>query len=114
MMVGYTHDSTTLWRIWDPEFKAVKAQSEVIFDEDRNAHVSCSQGNEIDIFEPPEEIEYIEEIDNGDRLLRAQNVEADGDGFLHSRIADNISRTDEGRVSGTHGNTDDISHASEH
>ncbi|KAF8525674.1 hypothetical protein BDD12DRAFT_870837, partial [Trichophaea hybrida] len=25
MMVGYIHNSTTVWRIWDPEFKAVKA-----------------------------------------------------------------------------------------
>ena len=73
-----------------------------------------SQGNEIDIFELPEETEYIEEIDNGDGLLRAQNVKADGDGFLHGRIAENISRTDEGRGSGTHGRTDDISHASQH
>jgi hypothetical protein len=77
MMVGYTHNSTTVWRIWDPEFKAVKAQSEVIFDEDRNAHVSCLQGNENDIFELPQETEYIEEIDNGDGLLRVQN---DGSG----------------------------------
>jgi hypothetical protein len=33
MMVGYTHDSKTLWRIWDPEFQEVKAQSIVFFDE---------------------------------------------------------------------------------
>jgi hypothetical protein len=31
-MVGYVHDSTTLWRIWDPEHNTVKAQSDVIFD----------------------------------------------------------------------------------
>jgi len=23
IMVGYTHDSTTLWRIWDPNFQVV-------------------------------------------------------------------------------------------
>jgi len=40
MMVGYTHDSKTLWRIWDPEFQKVKAQSAVFFNEDRNAHRS--------------------------------------------------------------------------
>ena len=44
-MVAYVHTSTTLWRIWDPEFKAVKSQSEVIFDEERNAYNSepCPQ-----------------------------------------------------------------------
>ena len=36
MMDGYVHDSTTLWRIWDPEHKTVKAQYDVIFVEDRN------------------------------------------------------------------------------
>jgi len=30
MIVGYTHNSTTIWRIWDPEFKAVKAESKVV------------------------------------------------------------------------------------
>ena len=29
-MIGKVHNSTSLWRIWDPEFKAVKSQSEVI------------------------------------------------------------------------------------
>ena len=29
-MIGKVHHSTSLWRIWDPEFKAVKSQSEVI------------------------------------------------------------------------------------
>jgi len=33
-MVGYTHDSKTFWRIWDPEFQKVKAQSEVVFDKE--------------------------------------------------------------------------------
>ena len=46
MMVGYVHNSTTLWRIWDPEFKTVKSQSEVIFDEERNAYSSCAQEKE--------------------------------------------------------------------
>jgi hypothetical protein len=32
IMVGYVHDSTTLWRIWGPEHNTVKAQSDVIFD----------------------------------------------------------------------------------
>jgi hypothetical protein len=49
MMVRYTHNSETLWRIWDPEFQKVKAQSAVIFDKERNAHMSClHESNEID------------------------------------------------------------------
>jgi hypothetical protein len=38
MMVGYVHDSTTLWTIWDPPFRVVGSQSDVIFDKERNAH----------------------------------------------------------------------------
>jgi len=34
MMVGYTHDSKILWRIWHPEFQKVKAQSGVVFEEE--------------------------------------------------------------------------------
>jgi hypothetical protein len=30
MMVGYIYDSTTLWRIWDPAFRVVRSQSDVI------------------------------------------------------------------------------------
>jgi hypothetical protein len=43
MMVGYVHDNTTTWRIWDPQFKTMRTQSDVIFDEERNAYVSCPQ-----------------------------------------------------------------------
>jgi len=74
MMVGYTHDSKTLWRIWDPDFQKVKARSEVVFDEERNAHMSCRDGsNEIDIFGLPEDEEYVDEIDTGDEPLRGQD-----------------------------------------
>jgi hypothetical protein len=70
MIVGYTHNSKTLWRIRGPEFQKVKAQSEVIFNEERNAHMSCRHGsNEIDIFELPENEEYVNEIDTGDEPL---------------------------------------------
>jgi len=41
MMVGHTHNSKTLWRLSNPEFQRDKAQSEVVFDEERNAHMSC-------------------------------------------------------------------------
>jgi len=72
-MVGYTHDSKTLWRIWDPDFQKVKAQSEVVFDEERNAHMSCQhESNDIDtdMFGLPEDMEYIDETDTVDEPLR--------------------------------------------
>jgi len=75
-MVAYTHDSKTLWRIWDPEFQEVKAQSEVVFDKERNAHMSCQHGsNEIDIFGLPEDEEYLEETDTGDEPLRGKDCQ---------------------------------------
>jgi len=76
MMAGYTHDLKTLCRIWDPEFQKVRAQSEAVFDEERNSHMSClHESNEIDtdMFGLPEDKEYIEEIDTGDEPLRRQD-----------------------------------------
>jgi len=74
MMVGYTHDSKMLWRIWDPEFQKVNAQSEVVIDEERNAPMSCQHGsNEIDIFGSPEDEEYVDKIDTGGEPLRGQD-----------------------------------------
>ena len=37
-MVGYVHDSTTTWRVWDTEHQTVRTQSDVIFDETRNVY----------------------------------------------------------------------------
>jgi len=74
MMVGYTHDSKMLWRIWDPEFQKVKAQSGVVFDEVRNVHMLCQHGsNEIDIFGLPEDEEYVDETDTGGEPLCGQD-----------------------------------------
>jgi hypothetical protein len=42
-MVVYIYDWTTEGTIWDPERNTVKAQSDVIVDEDRNAYISCRQ-----------------------------------------------------------------------
>jgi len=71
MMVGYTHDSKTLWRIWDPESQRVNAQSQVVFDEERNGHMLCQHGcNEINIFALPADEEYVEETDTGDEPVR--------------------------------------------
>jgi len=73
MIVGYTHDSKTLWRIWDPEFQKVNAQSEVVFDKERNAHMLCQHGsNEIDIFRSPDDEKYVDRIDTGDEPLWGQ------------------------------------------
>jgi len=71
MMVGYTQDSTTLWRIWDSEFQMVKTQSEVVFDEEWNAHLLCQHGStEIDMVGLPEDEGYVEETDTSDEPLR--------------------------------------------
>jgi len=71
MTVGYTHDSKMLWRLWAPKFQRIKAQSEVVFNEEWNAHMSCQhESNEIDIFELPEDEEYVEESDTRDEPLR--------------------------------------------
>jgi len=76
MMVGYTQNSKTLWRISDREFQNAKAQSEVVFDEERNAHMSCQHGtNEIDIFGLPEDEKYIDETDTRGEPLRGQDSE---------------------------------------
>jgi len=92
MVVGYVHDSTTLWRIWDPAFLVVRSQSDVIFDKERNAQASCLHGNETDILELPEEMKYVEATETG------------GDGFLHNNTG--TSRTGEGHGSGDHDCTD--------
>jgi len=105
MMVSYVHDSTTLSRIWDPAFQVVRLQSDVVFDEERNAHALCLQGDKTDIFELPEETEYIEEIDSGDGFLWAQDYETGGDGHLHDHAG--TSQTGEGHGNGDHDCTDD-------
>jgi len=70
MMVGYTDNSKMSWRIWDREFQKVKAQSGVVFNEERNAVTWCQHGsNEIDIFGLPEDEKYVDEIDAGDQPL---------------------------------------------
>jgi len=70
MMVGYTHNSKTLWRICDPEFQRVKSQSEVILDEERNSHMLCQHGsNGLDMFGLQEDEEDVEETDTGDGPL---------------------------------------------
>jgi len=49
----------------------------------------------------------VQDMRDGDGLLRAQNIGTDGDGVLHARPKD-ISGTDEGHRGGDHGHTDDV------
>jgi hypothetical protein len=92
MMVGYVHNLTTLWGIWNSAFLVVRSQLDVIFDEERNANASCLHGYQTDILELPEEMEYEEEIETG------------GDGHLHDHGG--TSRTGEGHGSGDYDCTD--------
>ena len=92
-MVGYVHNFTRLWRICDPAFRVVRSQSDIIYDEERNAHASCLHGDQTDIFELPEETEYVKEIETG------------GDGLLHDHTR--TSQRGEGHRSGDHDCTDD-------
>jgi len=76
MMVGYAHDSNRLWRICNPHFQWLRAQTEVIFDEETNAHMWCQHGsNEIDMFGLPEVGEYVKEADTGDEPLQGQDIQ---------------------------------------
>ena len=93
MIVGYVHDWTTLWTMCDPAFREVRSQSDVISDEEKNAHSSSLHRDQRDIFELPEGTEYVEEIETG------------GDGLLHDHAG--TSRTGEGHGSGDHDCTDD-------
>jgi hypothetical protein len=104
-MVRYVHDSTTLWRIWDQAIRVVRSQSDVISDAERNVHASSLQGDQTDIFELPEEMEYIEEIDSGDGFLQAQDDKMGTDGLLYDHAG--TSRTGEGHGSGDHDCTND-------
>lgn len=71
-MVGYTHNSKTLWRIWHSEFQKMKVQSEVVFGNEKSVHMACQhEGNEFatNMFGLLEDKECIEEIDPGDKPL---------------------------------------------
>jgi len=79
MTVDYTHDSKTLWRILDRALQSVKTQSEVVLDEERNVHMACQRGsNEIYIFGLPEDEEYVEITDTGDKPLRDSQLTQTG------------------------------------
>jgi hypothetical protein len=53
MMLGYVHDTTKIWRIWDPEHRKVVNCSDVEFDENQTTYLSCID-NENDALGLPE------------------------------------------------------------
>jgi hypothetical protein len=72
-MVGDAPDSKALLTIWDPKFQKVQAQSEVVFDAGRNAHMSCQdESNEINIFGLPEDEKSVDKTHTGGEPLRGQ------------------------------------------
>ena len=96
-MVGYAHDSTTMWRVWDPQFQVVRQQSDAIFDEVRNAYISCPQEHaEKDIFGLPQDEVHIEEIDTEPRSNATKDHVTGGtggDGLPHGRTEERICGT---------------------
>ena len=110
MMVGYAHDSTTMWRVWDPQFQVVRQQSDVIFDEVRNAYISCPQEHaEKDIFGLPQDEVHIEEIDTEPRGNAAKDHVTGGtggDGLPHGRAEERTGGT--GGDGLPHGRTEEI------
>jgi len=75
MMVGYVHDSTTLCRVYNFHHQKVVQWSDAVFDEERNAHMSCSMApNEKEETEDPfglpegepTQVEYTEEDDTSE------------------------------------------------
>jgi len=62
MMVGYVHDTTKIWRIWDPEFKKVVQCSDVKFYEGRTAYLSCIDNERDALGLPDKEPTYVEEL----------------------------------------------------
>ena len=85
------HDSTTTWRIWDPEFKKVNSQSDDMFDDERNAYIAC----------PPPPTNEKSATDT----LGLQREE------IHVEELERIDAHESGRTSGTggenHGRTDE-------
>jgi len=70
-MIGYVYELQLLWIIWHSKYITVKAQLEVVFDEERNPHMFYYHGtNEIDVFGLLETEEYDKETEPADEPLR--------------------------------------------
>ena len=55
MILGYVHNSTKIWKLWDPEQMKVTQCSEVKFNEATNFHTVECPANEKDVLGLPEE-----------------------------------------------------------
>ena len=61
MMLGYAHNTTKIRRIWDPEQRKVVNCSDVEFDENQTAHISCIDNENDALGLPEQEPIYTEE-----------------------------------------------------
>jgi len=55
MMLGYVHNTTKIWKLWDPEQMKVTQCSDVKFNEVTNFHTVEHPANEKDVLGLPEE-----------------------------------------------------------
>jgi len=62
MMLGYVHDTRKIWRIWDPEQRKVVNCSDVKFDENQTARISCIDNENNALGLPGKEPIYTEEV----------------------------------------------------
>ena len=60
-MLGYIHNITKIWRIWDPEQQKVVNCSDVKFDKNQTAHISCIDNENDALGLPEQEPIYTEE-----------------------------------------------------
>jgi hypothetical protein len=65
MMLGYVHDTTKIWRIWNPDFGKAVNCSDIYFDESQTTYMSCMVDNTESSIDPhglPEEDPVITEV----------------------------------------------------
>jgi len=64
MMLGYIHDTTKIWWIWDPDFSKAVNCSDLYFEESQTAYTSCIADNERsgDPLGQPEEEPVVTEV----------------------------------------------------
>jgi len=61
IMFGYVHNTIKIWRIWDPEQWKVVTCSDVKFDKNQTAHISCIDNENDALGLPEQEPIYTEE-----------------------------------------------------
>ena len=89
MMVSYIHDSTTTWKVWDPEFNVIRIQSDVVFDsdEEQSAHISCPEPQEADPLGLPQEEVHVEVLDTENADHEAGHYGTESRSGEHARKA---------------------------